>query len=96
MSTAFAPFLFTNTILPKQNKPFLSVCLQKPHRFITYRAAPSTSMPIRILPTCVWVERSASVIIEMDTVECFDYYTDLEAMPQWYVYPFRLSVSLTA
>lgn len=36
--------------------------------------------------SCVWVERSANVEINgMKGVECFDCYSDLEAMPKWYV-----------
>lgn len=54
-----------------------------PARFFT-RSQPGPNR-INKPPTCVWVERSADVIVEMSPTECFDYYKDLEAMPKWYV-----------
>lgn len=33
--------------------------------------------------TCLWVERKATVLIEVPPDEAYDYYIDLEAMPQW-------------
>lgn len=37
----------------------------------------------RTTPTCVWVERSATVLVEMTPVEAYGYYIDLESMPAW-------------
>lgn len=34
----------------------------------------------------VWVERSATVIIETTPEESYDSYIDLQAMPTWYVF----------
>ncbi|CAN8076632.1 unnamed protein product [Agarophyton chilense] len=43
----------------------------------------TVATPARRAPSCVWVERSAEVLIEMPREEAYEYYTDLEAMPQW-------------
>lgn len=44
---------------------------------------------------CVWVERSANVDISgMNCTDCFDCYSDLEAMPSWS--PWLKSVSVDA
>lgn len=43
----------------------------------------NTSTTKRVTPSCVWVERSATVNVEMNSKEAFDYYSDLEAMPEW-------------
>lgn len=48
------------------------------------RQRPVAAPPARKPATCVWVERAATVLIEVNPVEAFDYYIDLEAMPEWY------------
>lgn len=69
--------LIGSTFRPPSFRP-INTC-QSPQKYTT------TSFPVTTTPTCVWVETSAAVTIEMPPEEAYDYYTDLEAMPKWYV-----------
>lgn len=77
-----------------QRKLSSQICPRYAHTRVVTRSQPGINR-INDSPTCVWVERSASVIVEMAPTECFDYYKDLETMPEWYVMKITLKENQT-
>lgn len=74
MTSAFAN-AHPGRLLSRTSAPVLRAACARRKRF----NAPCR----RATPVCVWVERSATVLIEIAAEEAYDYYIDLEAMPKW-------------